>query len=100
MENSNLVEEKFKILFQQQMQKYEKQVQLLKDTIQGLAMEQQALRSQIAELQNMKQREQPVIKQQESQRALSSENKAPHPRQGNYKPEDVDIKKMFYFGHK
>jgi prophage DNA circulation protein len=101
MDGSAMIEEKYKLLFEQQMKKYEKQIQLMKDTIQAMAMEFQTIKSQMADVQTMKQqmREQPVIKQQESQRALPSE-KPVHPRQGNYKPEDVDIKKMFYFGHK
>lgn len=102
MDGSAIIEEKYKMLFEQQMRTVNKQMQLMKDTIQAMAMEFQAVKSQMAELQNMRSQmaAQPRSVVQDTQKALPSEKPASHPRQGNYKPEDVDIQKMFYFGHK
>ena len=102
MDGSALIEERYKLLFEQQMKKYDKQVTLLKDTIQALAMEFQSIKAQVSDMQQLKAQMAAAPRRAEAaQKVLPSENKpASHPRQGNYTPEDVDIKKMFYFGHK
>jgi len=101
MDGSAIIEEKYRMLFDQQMKKVDKQMQLMKDTIQAMAMEFQAVKSQMADLQQMRSQILEKAKQPDTQKALPSDAKpATHPRQGNYKPADVDIQKMFYFGHK
>jgi uncharacterized protein (DUF3084 family) len=97
-----LMEEKFKLLFAQQIQKSDKQLQLLRDTMQALSIEVQSQRNQINDLrQQLASR--PAVSQasaQETQKVLPASDKPKHPRQGDFKPGDVDIQKMFYFGHK
>ena len=103
-----LMEEKFKLLFAQQIQKSDKQLQLLRDTMQALSIEVQSQRNQINDLrQQLASR--PAVSQasssqsqhEETQKVLPTVDKpAKHPRQGDFKPGDVDIQKMFYFGHK
>lgn len=102
MDGSAIIEEKYKMLFEQQMKTVNKQLQLMKDTISAMAMEFQAVKSQMADLQAMKSQlqAQPKSVVQETQKALPSDKPGSHPRQGNFKPQDVDIQKMFYFGHK
>ena len=39
-----------------------------------------------------------VKEEQEAQAQLKDEKIEPHPRTGDYKPDDVSIEKMFYFG--
>ncbi len=101
-----LMEEKFKLLFAQQIQKSDKQLQLLKDTMQVLAIEVQSLRNQLNDMRQQA-ASRPAVSQaapvqhQETQKVLPDGDKpAKHPRQGDFKPGDVDIQKMFYFGHK
>ena len=67
-------------------------------------MEFQSIKAQVSDMQQLKAQMAAAPRQQRSepaQKVLPSDDKpASHPRQGNYTPEDVDIKKMFYFGHK
>lgn len=98
-----LMEAKYKMLMEQQLKKYEQYLAKLGETTQSLINEVQAIKMQHQslqqEVQQLKSSGVSVQKQPERQKVLD-EKPATHPRQGNYKPEDVDIQKMFYFGHK
>jgi phage shock protein A len=96
-----LMEEKFKLLFSQHIQKTDKQLQLLRDTLQALSLEISSLKNQVADMRSQPARPAQAEKHEETQKVLPDGSKpAKHPRQGDYKPGDVDIQKMFYFGHK
>jgi len=99
-----LMEAKYKMLMEQQMKKYEQYLAKLGETTQSLVNEVQALKmnhqSLLQEVQQLKSSGVSVQKQQPERQKVLDEKPAVHPRQGNYKPEDVDIQKMFYFGHK
>ena len=41
-----------------------------------------------------------TVKPKEQQQPLKTEEKKENPRQGKFSSDDVDIKKMFYYGNK
>jgi len=85
--------------FQLELEKLQKgfseELDVLRNAMNQLIIEVNSLRDELNKVQTM----QPP-KQKEKQAELKTEAKASHPRQGGWKPGDVDIQKMFYYGTK
>ncbi|HSU72498.1 MAG TPA: hypothetical protein VLJ21_01465 [Candidatus Binatia bacterium] len=96
---SALIESRVNLLLDMHNKKIESTFLVMKDTISALAMEIEKLKFELKKFSDTKAHK-VVHVVQETQKALKTEEKAPHPRQGNYQPGDVAIDKMFYFGHK
>lgn len=111
-----LIQKKVEIMLEMNNKKFIEEIQNLKQEISNLHLQVQNLKS---ELQNNVNREintehtaspavkqtvqNEVVQQQEPprvQETVQEKPKDPHPRQGNYTPEDVSIEKMFYYGNK
>ncbi len=71
------------------------ELEVLRTAINQIIAEVNALREDVTRVQSV---QPPKLK--EKQVELKTEEKVPHPRQGNFQPGDVDIQKMFYFGTK
>jgi len=79
------------------MQKaHDSELEVLRTAVNQLISEVNMLRDDMTKLNAQAEQQKPKEKQVE----LKTENKEPHPRQGNYKPGDIDIKSVFYFGTK
>jgi hypothetical protein len=79
------------------MQKgFSEELDVLRTAMNQLIIEVNSLREELSKAQVAPQ--QP--KQKEKQAELKTETKVAHPRQGDWKPGDVDIQKMFYYGTK
>jgi SMC interacting uncharacterized protein involved in chromosome segregation len=81
----------------------DKQFAAYKNALIALEKEINSLKSKIAELSAKResvavQNAQQAAASQEQQKP-AAQSKPPHPRMGNYKPEQVAIEKMFYYGH-
>ncbi|PIN75861.1 hypothetical protein COV18_01630 [Candidatus Woesearchaeota archaeon CG10_big_fil_rev_8_21_14_0_10_37_12] len=85
---------KVELLLEQNKQYVDQQLSLFRSTINQLIGELNSVRSQLGKFSESH----PIPK--DKQVPLKTEPKVEHPRQGNFKPEDVDIQKMFYFGNK
>lgn len=72
-----------------------KELDVLRNAINQIVAEVNALREDVCKLQSV----QPP-KPKEKQVELKTEERVPHARVGDWKPGDVDIQKMFYFGTK
>ena len=92
-----LIEQKYKLLMDMEKRKVEQEITMLRETINSLTNEIQVLR---AELKHAAEQSNQKFKEKDKQDVLKTVPKEDHPRQGNYKPEDVSVEKMFYFGHK
>ncbi len=92
-----LFEKRFQLILEMNNKKYEQEFALLRSAINQLVGELNMVRG---ELQKAKEQVHEVPKPKEVQQPLKTEAKEAHPRQGNFTPNDVDIKKMFYFGTK
>lgn len=92
-EKDALFEAKFQLLTEELQKKHNAEVNVLSTTIAGLNDEISSLKLQLQRLQ-----EQSKPQQKEKQEQLAAPAKEAHPRHGNFKPEDVAIEKMFYFG--
>ena len=99
VQGSALVESRVNLLLDMHNKKIESRFTSVKDTIAALAMEIERLKFELKKFSETKAHK-VVQVVQETQKALKTEDKTPHPRQGNYQPGDVAIDKMFYFGHK
>jgi hypothetical protein len=126
---SALLEAKYQYLFEQSFRKYDRLIEDLKSQLSRVTTELDMLRADVRQLaaQHEKLRAErvmlpppaehphPEIEQLRQQLVnepavqpgpIRVEAPAPqpekkqHPRQGNYKPEDVSMEKFFYFGHK
>lgn len=97
VQGSAIIESRVNLLLDMNNKKIETQFQTMKDTISVLAMELEKMKFELKKFQDSKQKVVQVV--QETQKTIKEE-KAMHPRQGNYQPGDVAIDKMFYFGHK
>jgi FtsZ-binding cell division protein ZapB len=95
---SAIIESRVNLLLDMHNKKIESNFTMMRDTISALAMEIEKLKFELKKFADSKAKVVQVV--QETQKALKTEEKAPHPRQGNYQPGDVAIDKMFYFGHK
>jgi ElaB/YqjD/DUF883 family membrane-anchored ribosome-binding protein len=98
VQGSALIESRVNLLLDMHNKKIESNFMMMKDTISALAMEIEKLKFELKKFADSKAKVVQVV--QETQKSLKPEEKAPHPRQGNYQPGDVAIDKMFYFGHK
>ncbi len=98
-----LMEARYKMLLEQETRKFATAITELRDSNQRLLTELQAIKMQtdsmMQELNSLKSAGARPQAQPERQKTLE-DKPATHPRQGNFKSEDVDIQKMFYFGHK
>lgn len=96
---SAMIESRVSLMLDMNNKKVDAQIVTMKDTIAALAMEIERLKFELKKFSENKAHK-VVQVVQETQKSLKAEEKAPHPRQGNYAPGDVDIGKVFYFGHK
>ncbi|MBI4145349.1 hypothetical protein HY493_04050 [Candidatus Woesearchaeota archaeon] len=94
-----MIESRVNLMLDMHSKRIEQQFTTMKDTISALAMELERMKLELRRFSDTKAHK-VVQVVQETQKSLKTEEKAPHPRQGNYQPGDVDIGKMFYFGHK
>lgn len=93
---SALQERRVELLLEMNAKKYEQEIQRLRAENSALqsSMEQLRLEVKTSNERNL----QSTMKKAEQQAVLKTEPKELHPRQGNFKSEDVSIEKMFYFG--
>ncbi|MEK6849770.1 MAG: hypothetical protein AABY01_04345 [Nanoarchaeota archaeon] len=96
---SAMIESRVSLLLDMNNKKTDSQITMMKDTISVLAMEIEKLKFELKKFSDQKAHK-VVQVVQETQKSLHTETKAPHPRQGNFTSNDVDIGKMFYYGHK
>ena len=96
---SAMIESRVNLMLDMNNKKVDSQIVTMKDTIAALAMEIEKLKFELKKFSDQKAHK-VVQVVQETQKSLQTEAKAPHPRQGNFTSNDVDIGKMFYFGHK
>jgi len=87
----SLSEHRFELLLEQQRLKYEQELGLLRSALGVLSNEFEVLKSEVRKFSE-------VPKVKERQEPLKTEPKVAHPRQGDFKPGDIDIQKMFYCG--
>jgi len=81
--------------------KLERDNRQLAEHIQKLYQEVGHLKAEMEQLKKAPPIQQPAEKPKvEQQAVLKTEKKEPHPRQGDFKPDDVSVEKMFYFGNK
>ena len=90
--SDHLAETKLKLMLDMNNKKYSQEISLLRSALGTLAQEVEGLKSQLVKLSEQVPKEKQV--------PLKTEPKVPHPRQGNVTPDDVDLRKMFYFGNK
>ncbi len=90
----NLAEKRIELMLESTNTKYEQELHLLRSALGNMSQELETLKTEVKRLTETN------PKQKEKQEALKTETKEAHPRQGNFTSEDVDIKKMFYFGAK
>ena len=90
--SDHLAETKLKLMLDMNNKKYSQEISLLRSALGTLAQEVEGLKSQLVKLSEQVPKEKQV--------PLKTEPKVPHPRQGNVTPDDVDLRKMFYFGTK
>jgi hypothetical protein len=85
--------------FQLELERLQKalndELEVMRTAVNQIIAEVNALRDDVIKLQSA----QPP-KPKEKQVELKVEPKEPHPRQGDWKPGDIDIKSVFYFGNK
>jgi hypothetical protein len=74
---------------------FSEELDVIRNAMNQVIMEVNSLREDLSKAQAA----QPP-KQKEKQVELKTEVKVSHPRQGDWKPGDVDIQKMFYYGNK
>jgi hypothetical protein len=91
--DDGLTEQKFQMLLQMHLQKYEQELQQVKTKLGEVSTELEQLKTTIFQMP----KEQPV---KEKQKELKSKPVESHPRRGDYTSADVDVQKMFYFGNK
>jgi len=96
---SALIESRVNLMLDMHSKKIDSQFLTMRDTISALAMEIEKLKFELKKFSDTKAHK-VVQVVQETQKSLKTEDKTPHPRQGNFQPGDVAIDKMFYFGHK
>lgn len=89
--DDGLIEQKFQMLLQMHLKKYDEELTSVKSAL-------NQLHAQLEQLKNAKPAEQKQEKQRELQPAEAP--KEAHPKRGNYTSADVDVQKMFYFGNK
>jgi len=99
------LETKFYCLMQEQDKKHAEQMKCLQENLKLMLQEIQLLKEMkfekqkeiIEEVKKEMPAPQPMAQEAPRQEA---EKKEAHPRQGNYKSEDVSIEKFFYFGNR
>jgi hypothetical protein len=90
-----LVARQFEIEMQRIQKGFAEELDVMRTAMNQIIAEVNALREDLSKAQA-----QAPPKQKEKQVELKTETKEPHPRQGDYKPGDIDIKSVFYFGNK
>lgn len=96
VEGTELIEQKYQLLLEMNNKRFQQEIEALKTALNNLGSELQMLKAELKRV-----AEQPLQKPKEKdkQEVLKTVPNEAHPRQGNYKPEDVSIEKMFYFGN-
>lgn len=89
--DDTLMEQKFQMLLQMHLKKYEEEIANLKQSV-------IQLNSKMEQMKTAPVKAEPAPK--ERQEPLKTQNAEPHPKRGNYTSADVDVQKMFYFGNK
>jgi hypothetical protein len=90
-----LAARQFQIELDKMQKGFSEELDVLRTAMNQLIIEVNSLRDELSKAQMA----QPP-KQKEKQVELKTETKVAHPRQGDWKPGDVDIQKMFYYGTK
>lgn len=85
-----LFEAKMKLLLEMNQKQFQEQISSIRSQLDGLASELASLKQQVKA-------PRPEKKVPE-QKKLPDEKKDSHPRQGEFKSDDVSIEKMFYYG--
>ncbi len=85
----------FQIEMERMQKAFAEEMDVMRTAMNQLIAEVNSLRGELGKVQSA----QPP-KQKEKQAELKTEAKVSHPRQGDWKPGDVDIQKMFYYGTK
>ncbi|MBI4144360.1 hypothetical protein HY486_03875 [Candidatus Woesearchaeota archaeon] len=102
--SSSMDDARLSLLLEMHEKKFLREIQELRAITDGLSGEIIMLKKEVVRLSSVPQPVSPVsaVPPVEVSKVESSkvEEKADHPRQGKYKPEDVAIDKMFYFGNK
>ena len=113
MVSGSLEEARMKMVLEQHTQKYDQHINSLKAEIEQINMLLSTVRMELKKLQDQP-RAAPVVTQSSSTVSVPSASelrpmpaapapvaekpKESHPRGGDYRPEDVSMEKMFYFG--
>jgi len=92
VKNDALMEQKFQMLLQMHLRKYEEEITNLKTAVASLNSELMTMKTKMTEV--------PRVETREKQQELKKEPVESHPKRGNYTSADVDVQKMFYFGNK
>lgn len=90
-----LASKQFQLEIEKMQKEFSGELDVLRNAMNQLITEVNSLREELSKVQTA----QPP-KQKEKQAELRTEAKVSHPRQGDWKPGDVDIQKMFYYGTK
>ena len=90
-----LVARQFEMEIQRIQKGFSDELEVMRTAMNQIIAEVNALREDLSKAQA-----QVPPKPKEKQEALKTEANEPHPRQGIYKPGDIDIKSVFYFGNK
>ncbi len=85
----------FQIEMERMRKVFAEEIEVMRTAMNQLITEVNSLREELGKVQSA----QPP-KPKEKQVELKTEPKVAHPRQGGWKPGDVDIQKMFYYGTK
>ncbi len=92
----NLIETRqFQIEMERMRNAFAEEIDVMRTAMNQLITEVNSLREELSRVKSA----QPP-KPKEKQAELKTEPKTAHPRQGDWKPGDVDIQKMFYYGTK
>ncbi|GEM_PF-1644136 len=94
---SALQERRFELLLEMNNHKYDQELSALKLVLSAMSTQLEQMRLELKTL-NERQLQSGTPKKLDKQEMLKTEVKEPHPRQGNYKPGDIDMQKMFYYG--
>ena len=96
--------DQYVVMLERNNRKIVEEVQKIREEMARILSEFEELKNKVA------QQARPIIvaapgspeaeKSKETQAQLAPKKKEPHPRQGNFTPEDVSIEKMFYCGKK
>ena len=92
-----LTQKKIELIMQMSTKKLRQEVNTLKEQITALAQELSQVKTEVGSLRLKEVREEAQEPVKESPKVTEKSEKE-HPRHGKYSSDDVDLKKVFYFG--